>query len=86
MLNWEVLESDVPRRWVARTGPTFIGPIWVQYTFEPVGTGTRYTRTVRNPARPKPPTDAMIERIDAEAATALANIKANVERRVRVGR
>ncbi len=85
VLNWEVLESDVPRRWVARTGPTFIGPIWVQYTFEPVGAGTRYTRTVRNPARPKPPTDAMIERIDAEAATALANIKANVERRVRAG-
>jgi hypothetical protein len=36
---------------------------------------------VRNPARPKAPTEAMIARIDAEAAIALANIKTNVERR-----
>jgi hypothetical protein len=53
----------------------------VQYDFEVTPQGTRYTRTVRNPARPKAPTEAMIARIDAEAAIALANIKTNVERR-----
>ncbi|MBK8764968.1 MAG: SRPBCC family protein [Burkholderiaceae bacterium] len=82
LLDWVVLECDPPHRWVARTNTTFIGEIIVQYTFEPVGSGTKYTRTVRNPARPKAPTPAMIERIDAEAATALANIKTNVERRI----
>jgi hypothetical protein len=53
----------------------------VQYDFEVTPQGTRYTRTVRNPARPKAPTEAMIARIDAEAAIALANIKTHVERR-----
>jgi len=58
----------------------------VQYDFATEGSGTRYRRTVRNPARPKPPTEAMIARIDAEAATALANIKARVEARQASGR
>ncbi|MBU6269666.1 MAG: SRPBCC family protein [Betaproteobacteria bacterium] len=85
-LDWVVLKADSPRCWVARTHAGFIGPIIVRYDFEPVGQGTRYRRTVSNPARPKPPTEAMIGRIDAEAATALGNIKAQVERRVREGR
>jgi hypothetical protein len=55
----------------------------VQYDFEAAGNGTKYTRTVRNPSRPKAPTEAMITRIDAEAASALANIKANVEKQLR---
>lgn len=80
-LEWVVLECDAPRLWVARTGTAFTGPIVVRYTCAPEGSGTRYTRTVTNPARPKPVTAPMLERIDAEAATALANIKANVERR-----
>lgn len=80
-LAWTVLQADRPRRWVARTQAAFLGPIEVQYDFAAEGAGTHYRRTVRNPARPKPPTEAMIARIDAEAATALANIKANVERR-----
>jgi len=80
-LAWTVLQADRPRRWVARTQAAFLGPIEVQYDFTNEGTGTRYRRTVRNPARPKPPTEAMIARIDAEAATALANIKARVESR-----
>ena len=84
-LDWVVLAAERPRHWVAQTGAAFIGPIIVEYRFEALGTGTRYTRTVSNPARPKAPTAAMIERIDAEAATALANIKAHVERRVREG-
>lgn len=79
-LEWLVLECDPPHRWVAQTGTPFTGPIVVQYTCEPVGNGTRYTRTVTNPSRPKPVTAPMLERIDAEADTALANIKANVER------
>lgn len=80
-LDWVVLECDRPRRWVARTATPFTGPIVAQYTFAPAGDGTRYTRTILNPARPKPVTPEMLARIDAEAATALANIKANVEKR-----
>ena len=45
--------------------------------------GTRFTRILRNPARPKPPTVEMIERMSAEAALGLelGNIKKIVERR-----
>jgi uncharacterized protein YndB with AHSA1/START domain len=82
-LHWQVLQADRPTRWVAQTAAGFIGPIIVQYDFEPAGNGMKYTRTVRNPARPKAPTEAMIARIDAEAASALANIKANVEKQLR---
>jgi uncharacterized protein YndB with AHSA1/START domain len=78
-LNWEVLESDRPRRWIAETGTEFLGPIVAQYDFEAVDGGCRYTRTVINPARPKPPTEAMIQRVDEEATISLANIKRNVE-------
>lgn len=81
-LDWVVVECDAPRTWVARTATTFTGPIVVRYTCVADAGGTRYTRTVTNPARPKPVTPAMLERIDTEAAKALSNIKANVERRV----
>lgn len=81
-LDWIVPECDAPTTWVARTATAFTGPILVRYTCVPEGGGTRYTRTVTNPARPKPVTPPMLERIDQEAATALRNIKANVERRV----
>lgn len=43
--------------------------------------GTRFTRPLRNPARPKPPTAEMIERMSAEAELGLGNIKKIVERR-----
>lgn len=83
LLEWRVLRADRPYRWEARTFADFIGPIVVQYDFERIEIegrpATRYTRTVRNPSRPKPPTPAMIERIDAEAATALGNIRTQVE-------
>ena len=46
--------------------------------------GTRFTRTVRNLNRPKPPTEEMIQRMDEEAETALAAIKRNVEARAGV--
>jgi uncharacterized protein YndB with AHSA1/START domain len=83
LLEWVVLEADRPGRWIAQTGAGFIGPIVVQYDFEVVDGQTRYTRTVRNPSRPKAPTEAMVARIDAEAAIALANIKSNVEGRIK---
>jgi len=83
LLHWTVLESDPYRLWIATANTDFIGPIVAQYTFEPQGAATKYTRTIRNPARPKAPTPEMVARIDAEAATALANIKRNVEGRTR---
>lgn len=82
-LDWIVRVCESPRLWIAHTATVFTGPIIVEYTCEPVDGGTRYTRLVRNPARPKAPTAEMIARIDAEAELGLANIKANVERRLR---
>ena len=41
--------------------------------------GTRFTRILRNPARPKPPTPEMVERMSAEAELGLSNIKRIVE-------
>jgi predicted metal-dependent enzyme (double-stranded beta helix superfamily)/uncharacterized protein YndB with AHSA1/START domain len=79
-LDWTVLESDWPRRWVAETHADFLGPIVVRYDFEPAPGGSRFTRTVGNPARPKPPRAETLARIDAEAAAALGNIKGRVER------
>jgi uncharacterized protein YndB with AHSA1/START domain len=80
-LDWVVEEADRPRRWVVRTTTDFIGPIVARYDVAPVGSQTRYIRTVTNPARPKAPTAEMIRRMDEEAAVALANIKRHVERR-----
>jgi uncharacterized protein YndB with AHSA1/START domain len=80
-LDWLVIACDAPRLWNGLTGTQFTGPIVVEYRCEPVAGGTRFTRTLRNPARPKPPTPEMTARIDAEAATALANIKRNLEAR-----
>ncbi len=79
-LDWTVLEADWPRCWVAETRADFLGPIVIRYDFESLGDGSsRFTRTVRNPARPKPPSPESVGRIDEEARTALANIKARVE-------
>ncbi len=82
-LDWIVRVCESPRLWIAHTATGFTGPIIVEYTCEAVDGGTRYTRLVRNPARPKAPTGEMIARIDAEAELGLANIKANVERCLR---
>ncbi len=81
-LDWTVTESEPGRAWTAEAPTAFIGLIVVRYTFTAEGDGTRYTRYLRNPARPKPPTDEQIARMDEEAAIGLANIKRNVERRV----
>jgi len=81
-LDWLVIACEAPKLWIGLTHTQFTGPIVVQYTCEPAqGGGVSFTRTVRNPARPKPPTPEMILRIDAEATAALAAIKRNVEGR-----
>ena len=82
-LDWIVTACEPPHLWIAETGADFIGPIIVRYDCEPVGQGARYVRTVRNPARPRPATPEIVARVDEEAATALANIKTQVERRSR---
>lgn len=82
-LDWVVRAADRPRLWIAETGAAFMGPIIVEYRFEAVDGGTRYTRIVRNPARPKAPTAEMIARVDEEARISLGNIKRNVEARLR---
>src|SRR5690606_14725361 len=52
----------------------------IRYDFELVDGGRcRFTRHVGNPARPRPPSAEVVARIDAEAATALGNIKSRVE-------
>lgn len=80
-LDWSVTEREDGRRWVAEADTTFLGRIVARYTTEAVAGGTRYTRTIINPARPKAPSAEVVARVDAEAATCLANIKAAVERR-----
>jgi len=84
-LDWRVTERDHPHRWVARAETDFLGPIVARYTVEEVAGGSRYTRTILNPARPKAPTPAIVQRVDDEAAVCLANIKNAVERRAAAG-
>lgn len=83
-LNWTVTAREDGRLWEARTPTDFLGDIVVRYEIEPAPGGARghlYRRRVINPARPKPPTDDMVRRIDEEAAVSLANIKRHVEAR-----
>jgi uncharacterized protein YndB with AHSA1/START domain len=82
-LNWTVTESDSPMAWTVRADTDFIGPIVIRYTFEPSGSMTRYKRQLSNPSRPSPPTEKQIGRIDEEAKIGLANIKRQVESRLR---
>ncbi|MCB1536379.1 MAG: SRPBCC family protein, partial [Rhodoblastus sp.] len=78
-LDWLVIACNQPRLWNGLTGTEFTGPIIVEYRCDDVPGGVKFTRTLRNPARPKPPTPDMLARIDAEAEAALAAIKRNVE-------
>ncbi len=80
-LDWIVKHRAHPRLWIAETRAPFLGPIVVTYTCDEVDGKTRYTRLVANPARPKPPSDEMIARMDEEARVSLENIKRNVEAR-----
>lgn len=85
-LDWIVKQRVHPRLWIAETRTPFLGPIVVTYTCEVVDGKTRYTRLIANPARPKPPTEEMIQRVDEEAHVSLENIKRNVEARRKAGR
>jgi hypothetical protein len=80
-LDWVVTDRNHPISWIAETDTSFIGKIVVRYDIELVEGGNRFTRTVINPVRPKPPTEDMVRRIDEEGALSLRNIKANVESR-----
>ncbi|TNE40467.1 MAG: SRPBCC family protein [Alphaproteobacteria bacterium] len=84
-LHWVVTDCNPPHLWVGETKAAFLGPIIVRYDVtEPDADGmVRFTRSMINPARPKPPTEDQITRMDAEAETALANIKRNVEARLK---
>ena len=80
-LDWLVITCEQPNIWIGLTHTDFMGPIVVQYICEKVDGGTRFIRTMRNPARPKLPTPDMITRMDEEAAAGLSNIKRIVESR-----
>ena len=82
VLDWMVTESDRPNAWTVQAVTDFIGPIIIRYTFERLGDVTKYTRYLRNPARPTAPSGAQIQRMDEEAEIGLANIKRQAERRV----
>ena len=83
VLDWLVTECEPPHVWIGETSTDFIGTIIVRYDVAEAEEGqVRFTRTMINPARPKPPTDDQIARMDAEAEVALANIKKIVEARV----
>lgn len=81
-LDWVVIACEPPTLWIGLTDTTFIGPIVAHYAFEPAEGGTRFTRILRNPQRPKAPTEDQIRRLDEEARLGLANIKARVEAKV----
>ncbi|MBI3700743.1 MAG: SRPBCC family protein [Afipia sp.] len=80
-LNWVVRAAIRPKLWIAQADTDFIGPIVIQYVCEEKDGGTLFTRTARNPARPKPPTQEQFARMDEEARIGLGNIKSRVERR-----
>ncbi len=80
-LEWRVIARDHPTLWTGETRTDFTGPILVSYIIEEAGEGMcRYIREMKNPDRPKPPTEGAIRRMDEEAEIALANIKRNVEK------
>src|SRR5439155_24048008 len=80
-LAWAVTESDPARAWTVEADTDFIGKIVIRYTFEAIATGTKYTRTLRNPDRPSEPSPEQIARMDEEAMIGLQSIKRNVEKR-----
>ena len=79
-LHWRVTERRDPLLWQAETETAFTGPIVARYEVEEIGSNQcRYVRRIINPARPKPPTADMVERMETEADQCLSNIKRNVE-------
>lgn len=80
-LDWVVIACDRPSLWIGLTNAPFLGPVIVQYNCEAADGGTRFIRTLRNPQRPKAPTQDQVHRTDEEARLGLSNIKARVEGR-----
>lgn len=80
-LNWVVTDYAAGRLWIGETQTPFTGTIIVRYDLERDGPRTRFTRTLMNPARPKPITPEMIAAVDTEAEISLQNIKQNVEKK-----
>ena len=78
-LDWRVTACQPGRLWIAETWAEFLGPTIIQYGFQALGQGTRFTRTVRNPDRPRAASPEMLMRMDEEAAAALQNIKRQTE-------
>ncbi|MCP3990039.1 MAG: SRPBCC family protein [Actinomycetia bacterium] len=79
-LSWRVNLRIDPSLWEAETETPFTGPVIARYEVEELGPDRcRYTRRVINPARPKPPTTEMIQRMEDEAEICLANIKRQLE-------
>ena len=78
-LNWTVTEFQEARLWIGETHTPFTGTIIVRYDVEVIEGRTKFTRTLINPARPKPVTEKIVQAIDTEAAESLENIKRNVE-------
>jgi hypothetical protein len=50
-LDWLVIACERPRLWIGLTHMSATGPIVVQDVCTVVDGGTKFTRTVRNPAR-----------------------------------
>ena len=80
-LNWIVRAAFRPKLWIVQAETDFIGAIVVQYVCAEKDGMTNFTRTLRNPARPEPPTDDQIARMDEEAKVGLGHIKRCVEGR-----
>ena len=59
-LNWTVTEFQEARLWIGETHTPFTGTIIVRYDVESIEGRTKFTRTLINPARPKPVTEKIV--------------------------
>ncbi len=81
ILNWRVTASTRPGFWAIAAETSFIGRICGEYHFDAVTGGTRYTRTIFNPDRARPPTLEQMAAIDDEARLCLANTRRCLEQK-----
>ena len=88
-LNWRVIDHAPGRYWIAEADTAFIGKIVCRYDAEPVEGGTKYTRTIRNPARAraqKPSTLTVSARASGAMPAASSNVSGSVPRLFRLPR